>query len=144
LFLHQPRSGAGGIAAVLNQRSIPRSAFQTRKPPRAGRPAWKCADEFRRWLRKLPCACCNHIRTDENPIVAAHVDHAGGKGVSTKVADRHSLPLCDECHKRQHLVGWLTFEKSLPLRDAVALAGVYWTEWPGRRDWEREMGEGGR
>jgi hypothetical protein len=118
---------------------LARSAFQTRKPRRAGRPAWKCADEFRRWLRKLPCAKCGHVGDDANPIVAAHVDHAGGKGMATKVADRHSLPLCNDCHTEQHRVGWMTFEKGLPMADAVALAGVFWVEWPGRLQWEREL-----
>lgn len=97
------------------------------------------AEEFRRWLRKLPCACCQQVGTLSDPIVAAHVDHAGGKGTGTKVADRHSLPLLDSCHKRQHTVGWPAFEKTLPGADAVMLSAVYWTEWPGRRDWERQQ-----
>lgn len=134
----QPTADDQIIAAGLHQR-LPRSAFQTRKPPRAGRPAWKCAEEYKRWLRKLPCAFCSHVRTDENPIVSAHVDHAGGKGIGTKVADRHCIPLCDECHRRQHRMGWPAFEKGLRYADAVVLAGVYWQEWPGRVAWERDM-----
>jgi hypothetical protein len=74
-----------------------------------------------------------------NPIVAAHVDHAGGKGCGTKAPDSACIPLCDDCHKAQHAAGWLTFEKLLPMGDAVALASVYWTEWPGRRAWETEL-----
>ena len=120
--------------------TLPRSAFQTRKPPRAGRPAWKCAEEYRRWLRKLPCAKCEHAGDRANWIVAAHVDHAGGKGVSTKVADRHSIPLCNDCHTEQHRVGWLTFERGLRLCSTVALAFLYWDKWPGRVAWERENG----
>jgi hypothetical protein len=71
--------------------------------------------------------------------MAAHVDHAGGKGTSTKVADRHCIPLCNDCHAEQHRLGWLTFEKLLPMADAPALAGVFWMEWPGRVAWEREF-----
>lgn len=120
--------------------ALRRSMFQRVKPPRAGRPAWKCAEEFKRHLRHLPCSCCEAAPGDQgNPIRSAHVDHAGGKGMSTKVADRHCIPLCNNCHDEQHQVGWLTFEKRLPLGDAVALAGIYWTEWPGRRAWEREL-----
>lgn len=123
---------------------LPRTAFQTRKPPRAGRPAWKCAEEFTRWLRKLPCACCGRPAGDlSDPIIAAHVDHAGGKGMATRVADRHCIPLRDSCHKRQHDIGWETFEKALPGADAVALATVYWSEWPGRVQWERDLAERG-
>lgn len=121
---------------------LPRSMFQTRKPKRAGRPIWKQAEEFMRWLRKLPCARCEAAPGDlNNPVVSAHVDMAGGKGIGSKVADKHCIPLCDSCHKEQHQVGWLTFEKRLPLADAIALACVYWTEWPGRIAWERELAD---
>jgi hypothetical protein len=121
--------------------------FQTRKPPRAGRPAWKCAEEYKRWLRKLPCARCSHPAGDrENPMVSAHVDHAGGKGTSTKVADRHCIPLCDSCHTQQHAIGWRSFQLGLPTHDAVSLAATYWQQWPGRSAWEREFAaaEGGQ
>lgn len=118
--------------------ALPRAMFQKRKPPRAGRPVWKCAEEFKRWLRKLPCARCSHAGDQANRIVSAHVDHAGGKGTGTKVADRHCIPLCDECHTTQHALGWRTFEASLPTRDAVALAAAYWQQWPGRVAWERQ------
>ena len=120
---------------------IPRSAFQTRKPPRAGRPAWKVAEEYKRWLRKLPCAKCGAQPDVALRIVSAHVDHAGGKGVGTKVADQHCIPLCDSCHIQQHAAGWLTFEKTLPYGDAVALAARYWSEWPGKAAWERDQAE---
>lgn len=117
---------------------LARSAFMTRKPPRAGRPEWKRAEEFKRWLRKLPCACCGAESEGlRNPIVAAHVDHAGGKGMGTKVADKHCIPLLDTCHQRQHSVGWATFERGLPGGDAVELAAAYWDRWPGRIAWER-------
>lgn len=127
---------------------IPRSAFRTRRPERAGRPAWKCAEDFKRWLRKLPCAGCMHVWSDANPIIAAHVDHAGqgtrdSKGTGTKAADRHCIPLCNECHRRQHNHGWPRFEQSLPGKDAPALAARYWQEWPGRLAWERDLAASG-
>jgi hypothetical protein len=128
---------------MLHRFSMPRSAFQTRKPPRAGRPAWKCAEEYKRWLRKLPCAACEQHGNVHNAIIAAHVDHAGGKGVATKVADSHCIPLCDLCHATQHNVGWLTFEQRLPGRDAVVLATRYWSEWPGRQGWEADLASRG-
>ncbi len=128
---------------------MPRGAFVTRKPPRAGRPAWKCAEGFKRWLRKLPCARCQHVGSLANPIVSAHVDLAGkgtrdAKGASSKVADRFCVPLCNACHVEQtDVLGWPSFEKLLPMGDAEALAGVYWTEWPDRRQWERELAQAG-
>lgn len=104
----------------------------------APRPAWKVADSFRQWLRGRPCAADGYGLC-EGRIVAAHVDHAGGKGMGTKVADRHCLPLCDGHHTRQHNRGWPTFEKEcLAGRSAVAMAAAYWNAWPGRVAWERE------
>ena len=61
--------------------------------------------------------------------------------MGTKVSDSACIPLCDNCHKEQHQVGWLTFEKTLPLGDGVALSSIYWTEWPGRVAWEREQAD---
>lgn len=126
--------------------TLPRSMFTTRKPPRAGRPAWKRAEEFKRWLRKLSCAKCGFEPGDPgNPIVVAHVDHAGDKGVATKVADKHCIPLCNGCHATQHAIGWRTFEAGLPTGDATALAAAYWQRWPGMKEWEAQFaGEGGR
>lgn len=118
---------------------LARSAFKPRRQ-NAPRPAWKVAEAYKQWLRGRPCACGGRLDCCEGPIVAAHVDHAGGKGVATKVADRHCIPLSDGCHRRQHNIGWRTFERDLPCRDAVKLASLYWHEWPGRIKWERENG----
>lgn len=129
---------------------ISRSAFQTRKPPRAGRPVWKRAEEYKRWLRKLPCACGGKNDFCEGPTEAAHVDPAGkggldAKGLSTKVADRYCIPLSRGCHYHQtSIAGWPVFERSLPTQSAVSLSTAYWAEWPGRVAWERELGEDGR
>lgn len=124
---------------------LSRSALQTRKPPRAGRPAWKQADEYRRWLRKLPCACCGaEGRPPRDPIIAAHVDHGGqgtrdAKGMGSKAADRFCIPLLDSCHQEQHRIGWPAFERRLKGGDAVELAAAYWEKWPGRAAWERDQ-----
>lgn len=127
---------------------VSRSLFRPRKPARAGRPTWKCAEEFKRYLRKLPCpACGQEPGSESNPIVSAHVDHAGkgtpdAKGASSKVADRWCIPLCNDCHRIQtDVVGWPEFEMRLPLGDAAALAAVYWTEFPGRQAWERQFAD---
>lgn len=74
-------------------------------------------------------------------MTAAHVDHAGDKGMGSKVADRHCIPLCDGHHRRQHSRGWATFEREcLNGKSAVALAAAYWEAWPGRIQWERDNG----
>lgn len=131
----------------MRRTSLPRSAFQTRKPPRAGRPVWKCADEFKRWLRKLPCACQGQNACCGGPIQAAHVDHAGkgtrdAKAMSSKVADRFCVPLSMGCHQHQtDVIGWSEFEMTLPGGSAEALADEYWKAWPGRAAWERDLAE---
>src|SRR3546814_8329070 len=40
---------------------------------------------------------------------AAHVDYAGGKGMSIKVADYHVVPMCSKHHQESHQ-GVKTFE----------------------------------
>lgn len=104
----------------------------------APRPAWKVATSFLQWLRGRPCAA-DGIHC-EGRIEAAHVDHAGGKGMATKVADRWAIPLCSGHHRRQHNRGWHTFEKEcLHGRSAIAMADAYWHEWPGRIEYERSL-----
>ena len=104
------------------------------------RPAHKSAPGYLQWLRGRKCAADGHDLCDGR-MEAAHVDHAGDKGVSTKVSDKFAIPLCSDHHRRQHTKGWMTFEaECLGGRSAVALADAYWTMWPGRRAWEERNG----
>ena len=99
------------------------------------------ADEARRcpahlaWLRKRSCliAGCESSR-----IEAAHVDHAGGKGMSIKVADWKAVPLCGEHHAELHR-GARSFEARYAI-DLVAAAGRYAHLSPHRAKWERQDG----
>ena len=106
---------------------LSRAATAPRKR-NAPRPAWKVAEAFRKWLRGRPCACKGRNPDCYGVMVAAHVDHAGGKGTGTKVADRHCIPLTVACHDLQHAKGWRG--------DAVKLAAEYWNAWPARGQWE--------
>lgn len=114
-----------------------RSATAPRKR-NAPRPAWKVAEAFRKWLRGRPCACKGRNPDCGGDMVAAHVDHAGGKGMQTKVADRHCIPLTDRCHMLQHNKGWPWFEREVLRGSAVTLAAEYWKAWPGRTKWEND------
>jgi hypothetical protein len=119
---------------------LARSAFRPRKT-NAPRPAWKVAEAFRQWLRGRPCACQGKAPNCGGPIRSAHVDHAGSKGMGTKVADSNCIPLSDNCHRLQHTIGWRTFEATyLPGKDAVKLSNEYWSAWPGRKAWEQANG----
>lgn len=107
----------------------------------AGRPADKSAPAFLQWLRGRACvlaALPGH--QCDGKIEAAHVDHAGGKGVATKVADRHAIPLCSAAHRAQHTAGWRTFEARHGI-NAVALATDFWRAWPSRAAWEKRNGD---
>lgn len=125
--------------------SLPRSAFERRKPPRAKRLDRKDAPKFLKWLKGLPCACGGKNKWCAGKSDPAHVDYAAkgtpdAKGLGTKVADRFSIPLSRGCHaKHTDELGWDAFEQTLPTKDAEALSRAYWQQWPGRREWERDL-----
>jgi hypothetical protein len=77
----------------------------------------------------------------EGKIEAMHLDFAGGKGIGTKVADRHALPGCSAHHHRQHTRGWDTFCREVATHPSTLLtaAANYWLAWPGRRAWEAKQ-----
>ena len=61
-------------------------------------------------IRKLPCLCCGMEPCGE----AAHVRmssaaHGKPNTGTRKADDKWTLPLCHECHMRQHSEGELTF-----------------------------------
>ena len=118
---------------------LARSAFGPRHK-NAPRPAQKSAPQFLQWLRGRGCVVCfkSPGAADDVRIEAAHVDHAGGKGIGTKVADKFAIPLCggpEGHHAEQHRIGWKSFEAKYGL-DAVDVAGQFWKAWPGRIAWE--------
>lgn len=101
----------------------------------APRPAWKVATAYLQWLRGRQCLVFN--ANCEGRTEAAHVDHAGGKGMGTKAADCHAIPLCTFHHRQQHTRGWRTFQNDHRF-DAVKAAAEFWRRWPGRAKWESE------
>lgn len=108
----------------------------------APRPAWKVAEAFKQWIRGRSCACEGRNPHCDGRIQSAHVDYAGGKGVGTKVADRHCIPLSEACHRLQHDKGWKWFDERIlgaPGR-GLMLAQAYWQAWPGRSRWEADHG----
>jgi hypothetical protein len=108
----------------------------------APRIAEKSAPGFLQWTRGR--ACIFHFLGDcEGRTEAMHLDFAGGKGVSTKVADRFTVPGCTKHHKRQTDRGWETFlrEAKLTKEMLIDAAARYWKAWPGRIAWERKLDE---
>ena len=104
----------------------------------APRPAEKSAPAFLQWLRGRECVMAFNC---DGKIEAAHVDYAGGKGMGTKVADRHAIPMCSKHHREQHSIGWLAFQNRYGKFNAEEVAARYWANWPGRIAWERKQEE---
>lgn len=69
-------------------------------------------------------ACCGRIE-------AAHVDHAGGKGMGIKVSDWATVPLCSHHHAELHR-GAVTFEATHRV-DLVAMAAAFASQSPHQR-----------
>lgn len=106
----------------------------------AGRPPEKDAKGFLQWLRGRPCIFADQGDC-QGKIVPAHLDFAGGKGMSTKVADRYCVPMCGLAHHaRQHNIGWDTFmlEMGVTREQLMLAAARLWSAWPGREAWERK------
>jgi hypothetical protein len=107
----------------------------------AGRPPEKDARGFLQWLRGRPCIFADHGGC-EGKIEAMHLDFAGGKGMSSKVADRYSLPSCAFHHRRQHQRGWISFcrEMNVTKEQLLLAAAKLWNAWPSRLKWEASRG----
>lgn len=104
----------------------------------APRPAWKVGEAFRQWLRGRSCACGGRNGDCQGKIQAAHVDYAAkgtpeAKGMSSKVADRWSIPLSAHCHMLQHTKGWPWFDVHIlgAVNAGQMMASEYWRLWKG-------------
>jgi hypothetical protein len=135
---------------------LSRTALKPRKR-NAARPAEKSAPQFLAWLRGRECFLAGHRAGGcglgspprKSPVEAAHIDHGGDKGMSSKVSDKFAIPLCQRHHDEQsgkigefrQRGGWRTFEIKYGF-DAVDVAGDYWHLWPQRHAWERKLSDG--
>lgn len=106
----------------------------------AGRPPAKNAPGFLQWIRGRECLFA-HIGGCEGKLQAAHLDFAGDKGMSSKVSDRYSVPMCAGHHGLQHTLGWQTFMIRMECtREQLMIAAArLWNAWPGRPAWERKQ-----
>lgn len=111
---------------------LPQSAFRPRHRNSGKADEARRCPRFLQWLRGRPCLIGG---TCAGRIEAAHVDYAGGKGMSIKVADRYAVPMCSAHHGEQHLAGVKTFEARHKV-SLIEAANEYWKRWPGRRAWE--------
>lgn len=111
---------------------VARAAFKSRFENSHRADEWKRCEPFRAWLRKRPCFLSIHAPRQhvcEGKVRACHFDPWGDKGMSTKVSDSASLPMCDGAHAEQtDVLGWPDFQSKYGFdgRDVVT---AYWLEW---------------
>lgn len=105
---------------------LPQSAFRNRHKNR-GRPPEKSIPAYLKWLRGRPCLL-EWTGDCGGKIHACHVDHAGDKGMSTKVSDCFAIAMCTAHHAEQHNKGWRTFETRYEF-DGVETAEKYFGAW---------------
>ena len=74
------------------------------------------------FVRQLPCVACGRAAPSE----AAHVRTGTDSGVAIKPPDRYAVPLCADCHAKQHRVGELSFWSALRI-DPVSVSLRLWT-----------------
>ena len=101
-----------------------------RAPPRISRtvtvvrkrPNSRLRPKHHEFIRRLPCLACGRAAPSE----CAHVRTGTDGGIGLKPASRFTLPLCTECHRRQHSTGELTFWADLGI-DPLDYALRLWT-----------------
>src|SRR5215472_15246175 len=115
------RSVGAGSAATRKMRGLTRSVMALIVPPlpAPSRPSKRMQTFF---VRQLPSVACGKAAPSE----PAHVRTGTDGGVGMKPGDRYAVPLCANCHARQHRVGELTFWSALRF-DPLNVALRLWT-----------------
>lgn len=93
------------VGSLLKQPRLTERKTPRRKPDR------EHDDDYLALIRRLPCVSCGH----DPAGVAAHIRMSSSlfakplAGMGRKPDDRWTLPLCNDCHNRQHQIGEMTF-----------------------------------
>jgi len=61
-------------------------------------PPWR-SEEYRAYVASHRCCLCQKKRGPQGGVVAAHI---GSRGTSQKPPDYQTVPLCYDCHAREH------------------------------------------
>lgn len=90
-----------------------------------------------KWLRGRPCILEGKFgHACEGRMEAMHVDEAGGKGMSLKVADYWAVPACSEAHRLAHQYGAETWQRTWRV-NLIEAARAYAKASPHRHLWEQ-------
>lgn len=74
-------------------------------------------EKHRRFIASLPCCNCGGDR-----VQAAHIRFQNGGGMGLKPCDSQCVPLCCDCHAKQHEIGEKKFWKNIEAAKALANA----------------------
>src|SRR5215469_9434225 len=96
---------------------IPRPMARSKRKPDSRR-----REQHLAFVRQLPCVACGKVAPSE----PAHVRTGTDGGVGIKPGDRYAVPLCTDCHAKQHRVGELSFWSALRF-DPLNVALRLWT-----------------
>jgi len=98
-----------------------------RAVPRGKRkPGLRLRPKHLEFIRQLPCVVCGKRNDFGSPVQAAHIRCGTDGGTAIKPSDRYTVPLCEQCHAKQHRVGELTFWSTLRI-DPLNIALRLWT-----------------
>lgn len=95
---------------------IPRNVTVAKRQPDPKRSASHLS-----FIRGLPCCVCGKAPRSE----AAHIRAGTDGGMATKPSDKFTVPLCTDCHRRQHATGELAFWSGYAT-DPTGLAEHLW------------------
>lgn len=65
--------------------------------------------DHKKFIRSLPCCNCRA----NPPTECAHIRKGTGGGIGLKPDDKWTVPLCHDCHAKQHQVGEVSFWNDL-------------------------------
>lgn len=69
------------------------------------RPMWKVlrkrSDRYLEFIRGKPCIVCGSLSAS-HPHHIRISDSGGGGGTALKPSDYQAIPLCSDCHRREH------------------------------------------
>lgn len=78
-------------------------------------------DRYLARIRTLPCVVCGCAQCTEAAHIRFSLSHDGPTGIGRRPDDRWALPLCGDCHRRQHSGGERAFWRLVEL-DPHAIA----------------------
>ncbi len=114
---------------------LPRSSFRPRKQNSGRQHVGKRFPAHLQWLRGRPCILeGKQGHACEGRMEAMHVDGAGSKGVSLKVADYWAVPGCSEAHRLMHDHGAETWQRVWRV-NLIEAARAYAAASPHRHLW---------